>query len=241
MSKNFWQKINDYLLAVGAQRDCDQICQVALTELGRLISFDTAYFVGISPQGRVELCETINVPPKTLNEYLHYYLPIDPCRKLTNPAARTMSTDWNQSQIQNNEFYTDYARPNDVNYSAGLQLHKDNGQLVGALLLSRSRCSKGFTEEEMYCLETIQPHLNNMYNLAIRSLPDQISSLPNDFDNLSPREAEIVALICQGLNTKEISSLLYISPLTVDRHIKNIFKKLQVSSRTKLIAKALGR
>ena len=57
--------------------------------------------------------------------------------------------------------------------------------------------------------------------------------------NLSPREMEVLKLATQGLNNIEISKKLFISRFTVETHIKNIFHKLDIHDRPKLVAKAL--
>ncbi len=59
----------------------------------------------------------------------------------------------------------------------------------------------------------------------------------NTFD-LSKREIEILEQIGQGLNYKEISENLYISPFTVRKHIENIYRKLQVNNKIRAIQKA---
>jgi len=55
---------------------------------------------------------------------------------------------------------------------------------------------------------------------------------------LSEREIEIVTLIAQGFNNTDISQLLHISINTIKYHLKNIFRKLDVSTRTELLTKA---
>lgn len=52
---------------------------------------------------------------------------------------------------------------------------------------------------------------------------------------LSNRETEILKLIASGASSKEISAQLAIAKYTVDVHIKNIYQKLEVNSRTKAI------
>ncbi|PSR25497.1 MAG: hypothetical protein C7B47_12095 [Sulfobacillus thermosulfidooxidans] len=49
---------------------------------------------------------------------------------------------------------------------------------------------------------------------------------------LTARETEILERVVQGLTDREIARDLVISPKTVDRHLRNIFRKLGVSSRT---------
>jgi DNA-binding NarL/FixJ family response regulator len=48
---------------------------------------------------------------------------------------------------------------------------------------------------------------------------------------LTPREAEIVALIDAGLSNKQIASRLSIQPSTVKNHVHNILEKLEVEGR----------
>lgn len=50
-------------------------------------------------------------------------------------------------------------------------------------------------------------------------------------DELSDREQEVYALLCEGKNYREIADALFVSPNTVRFHLKNIYRKLGVKSR----------
>jgi NarL family two-component system response regulator LiaR len=71
----------------------------------------------------------------------------------------------------------------------------------------------------------------------------QFSALPGKqapvFDDLTPRELEVLALIAEGLNNKEIAQELVISEKTVKNHINNIFSKLHVNDRSQAILYAI--
>lgn len=54
---------------------------------------------------------------------------------------------------------------------------------------------------------------------------------------LSNREQEVAALLLQGKSNKHIAAALHITQNTVEFHLKNIYAKLQVSSRTELMLK----
>ena len=54
---------------------------------------------------------------------------------------------------------------------------------------------------------------------------------------LSNREQEVVQLVLEGKSNKQIAASLAISVSTVEFHLKNIYAKQQVSSRTELILK----
>ena len=55
---------------------------------------------------------------------------------------------------------------------------------------------------------------------------------------LSPRELEILGLVGKGLTNQDLSEVLSLSRLTVECHIKNIYKKLAVRSRTEAVFEA---
>jgi len=55
---------------------------------------------------------------------------------------------------------------------------------------------------------------------------------------LSAREREVLALVAQGLNDREIAAQLVVSPHTVHRHVANIRHKLGRGSRTAAVAEA---
>jgi two-component system NarL family response regulator len=60
-------------------------------------------------------------------------------------------------------------------------------------------------------------------------------------DPLTGRELDVLALLARGKSNKEIGANLYISETTVKAHLRSIFTKLNVLSRTEAIATASRR
>lgn len=56
-----------------------------------------------------------------------------------------------------------------------------------------------------------------------------------DFFQLSDREKEILQLLSEGFEYKEIGSRLFISPNTVKKHVINIYQKLHVNSKAQAL------
>lgn len=59
-----------------------------------------------------------------------------------------------------------------------------------------------------------------------------------ELQKLSTREKEILDLLAKGFRYKEIADQLFLSTETVRTHIRNIYEKLQVNSRTEALNKA---
>ncbi len=68
---------------------------------------------------------------------------------------------------------------------------------------------------------------------------EQNSIQINDDDQLSQREKEILDLLTKGLSYKMIASKVFLSIDTIKFHIKNIYEKLHVHSRSEAIMKAI--
>jgi len=69
----------------------------------------------------------------------------------------------------------------------------------------------------------------------------QQTERPNETEALSPREHEILAMLSKGLLYKEIADRLESSVYTINSHVRRIYEKLHVRSRSQAIAKFLKR
>lgn len=73
---------------------------------------------------------------------------------------------------------------------------------------------------------------------ALLQMESAGSPPPTDF-SLTPREMEVLALLVEGLNNREIAERLFVSRATAKAHVSHILDKMDVSNRGEAIAVAL--
>ena len=64
---------------------------------------------------------------------------------------------------------------------------------------------------------------------------------PGDGKTLTARENEILSHLAKGLTCKQVAERIHLSPHTVNNHLRNIYRKLQVQTRTEAVVKFLGK
>jgi DNA-binding CsgD family transcriptional regulator len=64
--------------------------------------------------------------------------------------------------------------------------------------------------------------------------PPDRQAMPGGLDSLSEAELGIAQLVCQGLTNRQVAERTFVSPNTVAFHLRNIYRKLRVTSRVQL-------
>jgi DNA-binding CsgD family transcriptional regulator len=104
-------------------------------------------------------------------------------------------------------------------------------QLIGQVQ-SPSSVSVLSTTQETINEVLLESELDGTRYYLVRSRPQLEETV-----RLSPRERDIARLVALGLPNKCIAKQLQISPWTVATHLRRIFAKLDVNSRSAAIAK----
>jgi DNA-binding NarL/FixJ family response regulator len=69
----------------------------------------------------------------------------------------------------------------------------------------------------------------------------ETAAADDELDRLSAREQEVMRMIARGYTYKEVAAELFLSVRTVETHVSNVLRKLQLSNRHELTAWALAR
>ena len=84
------------------------------------------------------------------------------------------------------------------------------------------------------------PMSGHIARKIVQSFQDLPTEAKGATEALSPREAEVLDLLAKGFLYKEIADQMKISYATVHTHIRHVYEKLHVRSRTEAVAKHLG-
>ena len=84
------------------------------------------------------------------------------------------------------------------------------------------------------------PRFSSQSSLSVLGIPShqQISNrsvLDYESEQLSQRELDVIKLAAKGLTNKDIATKLHLSYRTVEGHMRDIFNKLGVGSRTEAV------
>jgi DNA-binding NarL/FixJ family response regulator len=116
-------------------------------------------------------------------------------------------------------------------YDSELDIYRAIKAGAKAYLLKDAR-----RDEVLDCIRKVNAGEACMSQSLMQKLADGMSS-----DSMTDRELEVLSLLARGRSNKEIGAGLHISEFTVKGHLRSIFAKLKVLSRTEAIAAATKR
>ncbi len=112
----------------------------------------------------------------------------------------------------------------------------NSGQLVGAVGFTREKSMSAFEHQDLADLSAVCLHLST-WTTTVRAQQSRMTSQQPSLSSkrLTPRELEIANLVALGKTNAEIGKELWITENSVKQALKRMFRKLGVSSRTKMV------
>jgi DNA-binding NarL/FixJ family response regulator len=128
-----------------------------------------------------------------------------------------------------------------------LTMYENNHQVFQSLTAGASGylVKRTSPAEILKAIEEVHAGASPMSGKIARAVVEYFQSLEQKSSppqpHLSPREKEILDLLVKGYRYKEIADALSIGFETVRFHLKNIYEKMHVHSRTEAVVKYLGK
>lgn len=131
-------------------------------------------------------------------------------------------------------YYREYIKPNGFEYVVNCE-YAYNSVNFASLTLYRDEAKGDFTDNEVNYLELLIPCVISGINRALDyKVSESKIHFLDDF-NLTDREKDIINLIYDGKTNREIADSCFISENTVKKHLSNVYHKMDIANRSKLI------
>lgn len=246
-----WEKINNFLYECGKIHEPVDFSKRILIEINNLIPFEQARLYFINDNSKVYSEHLLGVDETIVKDYHEYFSKMDNSRygitkvaenfKMNYPKVEDCVYSWDKYN-QKDDFFNKYVIPNQIRHSFGLGLRDLHNSLKCLFIFDRVNDIK-YSNKEILIMSQIRPHLDNLHKNFYVETPINKNNIHSDIYTdlpLTSREIEIAELLIGGVLPANISSKLFISITTVNKHIANIHRKLNVSTRQELIIKLLN-
>jgi DNA-binding CsgD family transcriptional regulator len=148
------------------------------------------------------------------------------------PTEPRMLSDFlSTRELPRNPWYAEIMRPRGEKYELKLWLPAPR-ETVRSFVFIRSADERDFAERDRAVLTLLRPHLASIRERWERR---------HRPTTLTTREHHILDLVATGMTNKQVAAELYLSPVTVRKHLENIMAKLDVHTRTAAVAAARER
>jgi DNA-binding NarL/FixJ family response regulator len=243
-----------YFLAVTGRREEANRQLERAQELTEPIGFSGTFFLPFLVEGYLHLDTTERAIEyatrmKTMQGFLYYGLSVD--RILGEMAV--IGRDWKEAELA---------------FARGIQIcRRANNQPEEAMIRyeqARMAVIQGREEQQVriFCTQAreifvqydmqravvlVDTLMEGIQSLQARtaqseeaiSMPRKVAVGQGLFVRLTAREREVLQLVAEGHTDREVADVLVLSPRTVNRHLSNIFVKLDVAGRAAAVAYAI--
>ncbi len=118
--------------------------------------------------------------------------------------------------------------------ASGYLLKEEESEEIG-------RCIRQLIEGGSPISAPIARHLLSQFRRGGETETATADNVDSDAPQLTDREIEVLRLIAKGYNSNEISDVLDVTYHTVTSHVRNIYRKLAVHSRSEAVFEAVQR
>ena len=227
LNKDELELFSHIIWQLGAGNESPSLRKQTLENVCALLKADFAASCIWSPKTNTSLKGVSwNIDEQAMRDHASTWQYFDPITPLLRAKRQPTLVDevMLPGELKKTTFYNDFLKPCGMHHGINVYFLRD-GEDVGDLRIWRAKGAPVFGEREKRLLHLLEPWF-------AKALPkNQAEPL------LSPREQEVVSLVCKGLGDKEVARLLNISFTTVRTHLNHALKKLDCANRTELASR----
>ncbi|WP_432476583.1 response regulator transcription factor [Nocardioides sp. GXQ0305] len=175
--------------------------------------------------------------PDTPDEpaFWHHYWACEACSypeaSADYTSVVTVSDFYSTRQWHSTGMYVDYLGPLGIEHE--LMMCLPDGPARSVRLICYRGPGRDFGDRERLLLRLLRPHVAEAYRATARRGQGAAA--------LTPRQLQVLELVRDGHTNRQIGRRMRLSEGTVRTHLNNIFERLEVTSRTAAVARALDR
>ena len=244
-----WKPCSDFILECGSKHEPYKFSLAVLEKIRDIIPYDQALFLMLDGNRKIARRHFIGFTDRWMSMYMNYYsratetdFSLDQEAVEEDGKGCVTLIDWHELDWIKDDFIVNYIKPRRLSQSLSFILFDLKGAPATVFCLDRL-VDGAFTDHEIETVKLLTAHLNNLYkNMFVRPSGQlRIWDKARDEVDLTPREKEVLDLLCQGVKPAFISRELRISIGTTNKHIAHIYKKFGVDSKQELLVKLLGK
>ena len=243
ISSEIWEKTNALTAQIYTLR-YDLLLEYVVESLRDILSFSHSLYHYIRQKpGSINYLDlrSNDISKNAIDSYINKYSTLDFINwySLSPTTGVFRESDIISIDLQkNSQFMQEWMLPNGLYYGVGLSI-ADGENLFASIFLYRSKDEEDFSNQDLDILNIINHHLcqrfSNEFPHGLDELPDSNQQSLLYLKTLTRRENEILAEIQTGTLRRDLSSKLFITENTLNKHLDNIYKKLGIDSYEKLL------
>ncbi|MCR5212794.1 MAG: helix-turn-helix transcriptional regulator [Eubacterium sp.] len=253
-SNNIWLGILNLIYRIHSSESIGEMGDTILKQIQWLVPFDQALFFIAHENGDIHVVASEGLDEDYIDMYETNYKKYDYASGIKiagNSIVYKDSDIIEEAVFLKSSFYNQFCEPNHIRYGIHVVMIYAS-KYCGEIVLFRDNDTinaTNFGETAEFILNLLKEHLSISCNRLLLNKPyqremsssEEIFTNPEDkyrvMYNLTKRECEVLMLLLEDMSTNQICDELIISLNTLKKHIANLYRKLEVSSRVQLIQK----
>lgn len=210
----------------------EQVKLNVLHVLAECFGYEHTLFWDVIKNDLHEAPTCFNIEDYTLSDYLtiyQYYDPLHPSNRQDQQAIQRMQHNSGMSSDKQTFYTTTFLHSHSYKDEMVMYLY-ENDMPTAAIGFLRKDGERHFMNRDMWILAYLKKTIEHLYLLNRYVEPMRLS-------HITAREEELLHYVCKGYKNAEIARQLFVSENTVKKHLQNLYRKLQVTSRTQLASK----